>query len=202
MPTGVTHWIGLLKAGDVAAAQPLFERYFARLVELARSRLRGARRRVADEEDVALSAFDSFCRGAGAGHFPRLTDSADLWKLLVVITARKAADLRAHEKARKRGGGAERGESALLLPGDDGAVKRGIEEVIGTEPTPEFAAQVAEQCRTLLDALADDTQRSIAVWKMEGFTSKEIAARFNCSLSTVDRKLDLIRSTWKQHGLA
>ena len=32
--------------------------------------------------------------------------------------------------------------------------------------------------------------------------TKEIAARFNCSLSTVDRKLDLIRSTWKQHGLA
>src|SRR5215471_11580657 len=80
MQTGVTHWIGLLQAGDVAAAQPLWERYFARLVELARSRLRGAGRRVADEEDVALSAFDSFCRGAMGGRFPRLTDSADLWK--------------------------------------------------------------------------------------------------------------------------
>jgi DNA-directed RNA polymerase specialized sigma24 family protein len=201
MPTGVTHWIGLLKAGDAAAAQPLWERYFAQLVELARSRLRGARRRVADEEDVALSAFDSFCRGALAGRFPRLMDSTDLWKLLVVITARKAADLRAHEKARKRGGGTVRGESALLGPGEDGAAKRGIEEVIGTEPTPEFAAQVAEQYRMLLDTLADDRQRSIAVCKMEGCTSAEIAARLGCSLSSVQRKLDLIRCTWKEHGL-
>jgi hypothetical protein len=199
MPTGITHWIGLLKAGDAAAAQPLWERYFARLVELARARLAGARRRVADEEDVALSAFDSFCRGALAGRFPRLNDSTDLWKLLVVSTARKAADLRAHDKARKRG--AVRGESALLMPGDDSEAKRSIEEVIGAEPTPELAAQVAEQYGMLLDTLADDRQR-IAVWKMEGCTSEEIAARRGCSLCSDQRKLELIRCTWKERGLA
>ena len=55
----VTHWINQLKAGDPDAAQKLWERYFRRLVSLARKK-----RRAADEEDVALSAFDSFCRGA------------------------------------------------------------------------------------------------------------------------------------------
>ena len=46
-------------------------------------------RRAADEEDVALSAFDSFCRGAEQGRFPQLDGRDDLWHLLVVITVRK-----------------------------------------------------------------------------------------------------------------
>ena len=83
----VSHWIVQLKAGNQAAAQELWEDYFQRLVRLARRRLRGRSRRAADEEDVALSAFDSFCRGAEQGRFPRLTDRDNLWRLLVVITA-------------------------------------------------------------------------------------------------------------------
>jgi hypothetical protein len=46
----VTHWLGRLKEGDRAAAQPLWERYFRRLVGLARERLRGLPRAAADEE--------------------------------------------------------------------------------------------------------------------------------------------------------
>src|SRR5262245_38847831 len=102
----VTHWLGRLKGGDAAAARPLWERYFRRLVRLARRRLRGAPRRMADEEDVALSAFDSFCRGAAQGRYPRLDDRDDLWKLLVVMTARKATRLMERERRQKRGGGA------------------------------------------------------------------------------------------------
>ena len=89
----VTRWLGALRAGDPAAAQQLWERYFHRLVGLARQRLCGARRRAADEEDVALSAFDSFYRAAEAGRFPQLADRDGLWRLLVTITARKAAHL-------------------------------------------------------------------------------------------------------------
>jgi hypothetical protein len=33
----VTRWIDQLQAGDLAAAQPLWERYFQLLVELARA---------------------------------------------------------------------------------------------------------------------------------------------------------------------
>src|SRR3982751_1385339 len=93
----ITHCIARLKAGDRAAAQPLWEGYCHRLVGLARVRLRAAPRRAADEEDVALSAFDSFCRRAERGQFPRLADRDDLWQLLVVITVRKAANLMHHE---------------------------------------------------------------------------------------------------------
>src|SRR5205085_443432 len=70
----VSHWIRQLQAGDHAAAQKLWEGYFHRLVGLARAKMRGVSRRAADEEDVALSAFDSFCRGAEQGRFPKLQD--------------------------------------------------------------------------------------------------------------------------------
>src|SRR5262245_60587 len=103
--TSVTQWIDRLKAGDPDAAQKLWERYFRRLVGLARKKLRSAPRRAADEEDVALSAFDSFCRNAEQGRFPQLLDRDSLWRLLVVFTARKSAHLRRDEGRQKRGGG-------------------------------------------------------------------------------------------------
>src|SRR5262249_28301885 len=78
----VTQWISALKQGDQAAASGLWDSYFRRLVGLARARLRDVPRLVADEEDVALSAFDSFCRRAQAGQFRSLHDRDDLWQIL------------------------------------------------------------------------------------------------------------------------
>ena len=66
----VTHWIRRLEAGEQAAFQKLWEGYFRRLVGLVRQRLRGAPRAAADEEHVALSAFDSFFGRAREGRFP------------------------------------------------------------------------------------------------------------------------------------
>src|SRR3954447_6495601 len=88
-PGSVTCWLDGLRLGDDAAAQWLWEGYFARLVGMARKKLRGRRPRAADEEDVALSAFDSFCRGAEAGRFPRLNDRDDLWQVLVLLYRRR-----------------------------------------------------------------------------------------------------------------
>src|SRR5437870_13585650 len=140
----VTRWVTALKGGDLAAAQPLWERYHRKLVSLARQRLQAARRREADEEDVVQNAFHSFFQGVARGRFPQLNDRDNLWRLLVVITARKALDQLAHERSKRQGGGTLQGESRIPLGGaewDDAA----IEQVVGDEPTPEFAAQVAEQ---------------------------------------------------------
>ena len=93
----VTVWLQQLKAGDPNAAKPLWDGYFARLVALARTRLKALPRAAADEEDVALSAFDSFCRGAAEGRFPRLDDRDDHWQVLFVLTTRKAIGLVRHE---------------------------------------------------------------------------------------------------------
>src|SRR6516165_9840548 len=105
----VTQWLGQAQAGDPAAAQQLWERYFGRLVAFARVKLQGAPRGMADEEDVALSAFDSFYRGVEQGRFPRLSDRDDLWQVLVVLTERKAINLMHHERRQKRGGSTVQG---------------------------------------------------------------------------------------------
>ncbi len=184
----VTHWIGQLKAGEHAAAQKLWEGYFQKMVALARHKLQGLPRRATDEEDVALSAFNSFCQGAGRGRFPQLTDRNSLWPLLISITAHKAVDLLRHEHRLKRGGPPPEASAAAA----DGAV----EQLIGREPTPEFAAQVAEEFQGRLDQLGDDVLRSVALWKMEGYTVEEIAARLDCVPRTVERKLHAIRELW------
>lgn len=192
----VTLWMRQLQAGDTDAAQPLWERYFAELVRLARARLRGARCGLADEEDVALSAFDSFCRGVGAGRFPQLSDRNNLWSILVTLTARKAIDLANHEARQKRGGGRVVGESALAEDEE-----RGLEQVVGAEPTPAFAAQVAEECRRLLALLDTGELRTLATWKMEGYTSAEIADKLGCAEVTVERRLRLIRKRWEKEAV-
>jgi DNA-directed RNA polymerase specialized sigma24 family protein len=194
----VSSWIGQLQAGEPAAAQKLWESYFQRLVALARRKLQGTPRRAADEEDVALSAFDSFCRGAARGQFPQLQDRNDLWRLLVVITARKALALTRHENRRKRGGGAVLDEAAIPGGRDSSANLAGLEHIVGREPSPEFAAQVAEECSRLLALLNKPELRTVAVCKMEGYSIDEIAAKLGCNARTVDRKLWIIRNLWEQ----
>jgi DNA-directed RNA polymerase specialized sigma24 family protein len=193
----ITVWIDRLKAGDSAAAQRLWEDYFDKLTRLARRQLRDTPRRAADEEDVALSAFDSFCRGAGQGRFPQLGDRHDLWQLLLVITSRKAIDLHHYERRQKRGGGAVLGESALGRPEDSAQRPGGLAQIEGTEPTPAFAAQVAEECERLLAMLNDADLRTIALWKLEGYGNEEIATKLGCVPRTVERKLRRIRTIWE-----
>jgi DNA-directed RNA polymerase specialized sigma24 family protein len=185
----ITYWVERLKDGDHLAAEKLWEGYFHQLVRLARGKLQGMSRRVADEEDVALSAFHSFCQGVERGQFPRLADREDLWQLLVVITARKALDLKQYEHRQKRGGGT----AHRAVPDAPS-----LEDIISKEPTPEFAAQVAEACQHLIDRLEDPALRSIASWKMEGYSTEQIAARLHCVPRTIERKLKLIRSYWSQ----
>jgi DNA-directed RNA polymerase specialized sigma24 family protein len=195
----VTHWLGELKVGDREAAQPLWDRYFQRLVVLARARLRAMHVATADadEEDAALSAFKSFCAGAERGRFPQLSDRDNLWRLLVTITKRKALDQAQRQRRQKRGGGRQRNEADLVgSPGGDPGM--GLEQLVGEEPTPEFAALVAEEYRNRLEALEDETLRRVASWKLEGYTNEEIAARLGCALRTVANKLKLIRLKWEQ----
>ena len=166
----------------------LWDRYFRRLAGLARDRLRAADRRAADEEDVALSAFDSACRRAAEGRFPRLDDRDDLWNLLVTVTLRKAWALAGRQRAAKRDAGAVRSLSELG--------PAAIEQVLGGEPTPELVAQAAEECRRLLGLLGDESLRRVAVRKLEGSTNAEVAAELGCIEATVERKLQRIRRLW------
>lgn len=180
--SSIAKWICGVRAGDSAAVQTLWDAYFVKLVRLARSKLAGVPRVAADEEDIALSAFKSFCVRAEQGQFPQLNDETDLWSLLVRITARKAVDRRRYESRTKRGG--TRSLDAQQL-----------EAIIGREPTPEFAAQVAEEFQARLKQLPEDL-RDLAVAKSEGFTTEELAQKHACAPRTIERRLQLIRRIW------
>ena len=186
MSGSISHWILQLQAGNRDAVQPIWERYYGRLVGLARSRMSGVPRGMADEEDVVLMAFDSFCRGAELGRFPDLHDRHGLWSILVLITVRKVATQAVYEKRQKRSAGLNGKTSGVTAP----------EEIAGNDPTPEFCAQAAEAYRELLASLANSTLQETAVWKMEGYTNEEIAGKLGCSIRTVERKLGLIRAKW------
>jgi DNA-directed RNA polymerase specialized sigma24 family protein len=191
----VTQWIGDLKAGDDGeAARRLWERYFAQLARLAHARLRATSRGPADGEDVALSTFESFFRGAAAGRFPRLEDRDDLWKLLVTIATRKAANQRRREHQKKRGGWRVIAGAELAAGEPEGGDPLML--IASGEPTPEFAAAVADEVRRLFDSLADESLRLVASLRMEGYTNGQIAEALDVGLRSVERKLELIRKAW------
>jgi DNA-directed RNA polymerase specialized sigma24 family protein len=195
----VTHWIDALRAGDADAAGQLWRRYFEALVRLVRSRLRPKAGGMPDEEDAVLSAFDSLYAGMKQGQFPDLADRDDLWRLLVTIAARRAHNQRRRETRRKRGGGQVLQASALAA--SPGPEIDELAQVVGSEPTPEFAAMVAEECARHLDGLTDASLRQVAVLKMEGYRNEEIAARLGCGLRTVARRLEVIRLAWQDEAL-
>jgi hypothetical protein len=99
----VTRWIEQLKQGDPQAVGPLWERYFTRLVRLARSWFpRTPTTAAASAEDAALDAFASFCRRAEEDGFARLFDRDDLWQILVVLAFRKRCNQIQNERRKRR----------------------------------------------------------------------------------------------------
>ncbi len=187
--TPVTKWLRALEAGDDRAAQQLWDVFFERLVRLVQQRLRTNHYRGTDAEDVALSAFASFCRGVENQRFPELSDRQSLWRLLVSITIHKVLHLQRDQNRLKRGGQFRQQESS----GDsvDGASI--VEQIVSREPTPEFAVQVGEQYDRWMKALGSEELIRLAEWKLEGFTNEEIAAKWGRTTRTVERKLNLIR---------
>lgn len=194
-PSGsVSTWIEQLRQGNDDVAVRLWQRYYARLVGLARRKLGDRPRRATDEEDVASDAFERFIRGAKAGKFPVLSDRKNLWPLLVKITERRAYSQLRSENRQKRGGGRLRGDSAIVS--DRAFCGDAFDQLPSQEPTPEFAVELADNLASLLLEL-DDELKQIAVLKLSGETNHTIATEIGRSLPTVERRLRRIRSQWQ-----
>ena len=123
--------------------------------------------------------------GVQNDRFPDLTDRTGLWPLLVTITARKANNEIKRQRTKKR-------DRAVEEPIAD------VQLIVGNDPSPEFALQVAEAIETLVAALGDETLRTIARRKLEAYTNEEIALELNVSTRTVVRKLRRIRQEWQE----
>ena len=196
----ITHWIEQIRANDPAvrdeAADQIWRRYSGRLLQLARNHLDQRIRRREDEDDVVQNMYASFCCRMRRGEY-QLENRQDLWNLLVAMTLHKA-----HKVALRhtRQGRAVRREDACPAGDEsDSLVKR----LPATDPTPEEAAELAEGVELLLRALPNPILRQVALWKLEGYTSEDIAApdKLDCAERTVERKLRLIREIWEQIDL-
>jgi DNA-directed RNA polymerase specialized sigma24 family protein len=195
----VTDWLTQLQGGEALAIEKLWKRYYPRMVGLARRQLHSVPRRAADEEDVALSAFDSFCRAVDAGRYPDLQDRYGLWQVLLTLTVNKAIDLVNHSTRDKR----TWRRTVLfseLAEGHLGAQSRSLAKVFQHEqPDPAFTALLADRLQWLMQQLEDDQLRAIAVLKLEGYTNAEIARKERCAITTVERRLRLIRHRLERH---
>ncbi len=176
-PTGGADSIALLdlyQAGHSQAAAELFDRYVARLVALARSRLSGGLRRRVDPEDVVQSAYRSFFVRAAEGDFA-LRQSGDLWRLLAQITLNKLRKQAERHTAARRDFRRDASDA-------DPHAGRNI------EPPPDEAAALIEQVRLAAERLSAD-QRIVLASVLQGDSVEAIAAQVRRTARTVRRAL-------------
>lgn len=180
----VTGWIRGAEHGDEFSEESLWNHYFERVVGLARSRMFAIQTSVYDEEDAAVSALNSLFRGIRGNRFPELSSRDNLWRLLILITHRKITAQRRRESARVRP--AAQGETAIEML-----------DIMSAEPTPELVAEMMDETERLLAILGDDKLRRIAVMRMDGLTTQEIAQSLQSTTRTIRRKLERIRDLWE-----
>lgn len=191
MSDDVSHYIQRVKDGrDEEATGQLWDKYFEQLVRVARRSLGTLPKRAADEEDVAISAMHSFFNAAESGRFESLKNRDELWKLLVTIVIRKSNRLKERATVKKRGSGLVRGESVFLKSGD--LVSPGLTGV----PEEGIVSELMLECSELIQGLDDDVLRRIALLKMQGYTSDEVAEQLDVSRATVKRKLRRIKESF------
>lgn len=160
----------------------------------ARTRMSPSTRRIYDEEDAAVSAFRSLCRGIESKRFPDVADRTNLWSLLVVITSRKISNRFRYEHQQRRD--SHQLISDTIIRTTDGNEIDVLRSVPGKEPTPEFAAEVADMSEFLMKLLPDPELKKLVQLKLEGYTNEEAAERMRITRRTVQRKLELIRRIW------
>ncbi len=186
-----TDWQGKLRVGDPELTNRLWDLYFHRMVRIARKHLRGAPTTARDEEDVALSAFKSFCLGIQAGRISIEPGNLSLWPLLVRITMNKAVDLIRHENRLKRAqnlGANARHRSDL------------VDELISSQPSPAMetaARETLERMLLCLQQTGNADLQAIAIASIEGSSTTEIAESIGCSPRTIQRKLKTIGALWE-----
>ncbi|WP_146444362.1 protein kinase domain-containing protein [Botrimarina colliarenosi] len=167
------------QAGDSQAAPEIFDRYVARLIGLARSRLsQGLKRRI-DPEDVVHSAYRSFFVHAAEGDFA-LEQSGDLWRLLAQITLNKLRKQAERHTAARRD-----------FRRDEGDAKAAFQA--SAEPAPEEAAALIEQVRLVAERLSADERFVLSAY-LRGDSVDMIAKRLAKSPRTVRRALARVRT--------
>lgn len=179
----VTQWIALLRTGNEDAATQLWKLFIHRLRTLLRKQLHGPSY---DEEDVALSSFRVLCRCLSEGRYPDLVNRDQLWRVLATIAVRKSRDYFESETCQKRGG-----------PGHCTGDAASLANAASKEPGPEIEALMTDECQRLLALLENPRLKQVVMWKLEGYSHEEIAAKLGLTRWSVGRMLNCVREIWE-----
>ena len=181
----ITQWLQQLPTGDEIALARLHERIWPLLVARAARRLSPAPGRVADEEDVAQSAFWDFYQAVQRGAVPRLESRENLLALLTTMISHKAINHIKHHHTQKQGGGKLQ----------QGSVADWLAEHGNLGPAEEVA--LADAYDHFLAALPDQL-RPFAELYLAGHTHEEIASQLGCVARTSERKVALAIERWRE----
>lgn len=176
---------------DEEAAAQLWNVYFRRLIPFARQGLGALSDVPVDEEDIALSALNSFFKAAEAGRFESIDGRDELWKLLLTITLRKVNRQLEYYSAIRRGG-----PGTSDIPDATPVTATALSPNLSQVPDHRLISDLILECQEMLQMLPEETLRAIATARLEGFTVSEIAARRGVAVGTVERKLARIRRIW------
>lgn len=195
MTSSVTDWITQLRNGHSSACDKLWPFYLQRLTAMISQKLEYSRTGVSDEEDVLIDTCEVCFRKIKEGVYPNVSSRHDLWRLLTKIATRKSID-----QIRRSRKGVDRlrtDATQTIHANNDSFEINHIDSFPGAEPTPEFAAMVADESRYRLSQLPDKMVDVVRL-RLQGFTLKEIAQKTNVSLPTVQRYLNFVRESWSQ----
>jgi RNA polymerase sigma factor (sigma-70 family) len=148
--------------GDPSAAEVLFGRYRKRLVALAARRMSRKLQRRIDPEDLFQSVCMVFLRGVSDGRY-HLRQRGDLWSLLVQLTINRLRNQIGYHTAAKRSVYREQPAPTGMRP-------------MSSEPSPEEAAILVDEIRTLLNRISNPKHRHVIEMGLQGCCLKEIAS--------------------------
>ena len=112
----------------------------------------------------------------------------------MVITSRKIANQFRYEHQQRRNANQTLTES--ILQRSDGSSIGVLQSLPTQEPTPAFAAEVADMSEYLMSKLQESDLQKIVLLKLEGHTNEDVAEQLNITRRTVQRKLERIRRIW------
>jgi DNA-directed RNA polymerase specialized sigma24 family protein len=184
----VTKLLKELHTGNELVVQQIFNFYFQRLANRARTLLKDMGGvRISNEEDLASLVMTAFLQDATAGEIGDLRSRHDVWRMLSKRIKLRAINMVRDERRLKR---AEVGESAFRnvdgAPDPQGIQQqsdRGSDELIALH-------------RELLEELQDDVEVQIVKALLEGDSVQEIAESVGKSTITIYRKLKKIKNRW------
>ena len=192
-PGSVSQLLGPLRDGDEEAVRKLWDRFFRRLVALARVRLGPKLRQPVDPEDIALQAFHQFCvlmaRPDVDERVPEMVNRDNIWRVLARITDWEVMDY-------------AQPPNRPWVDGDEGLdqipARPGIPELPGCDEFNEEVARLLNELRGRDEAQTRRLRR-LALLKLEGKTNEQAARELGCGVALVEILLRAIRKLWERH---